>query len=172
MATRPGYSSTRQISPFDSEALGLALRTCLVSELAALTGFSMSWRMEATPAGRSWWVLGAPAPHTGGTGCGSLLPTCRVSLGRTLPTPLAVEARGSLGQKGSRGQKRHLSSMMATHSRNSRPLSEQLQRDAPGTVGRRVFLAVVEWLMGYPPDWLAAASPPTATPSFRRLRKP
>lgn len=58
-----------------------------------------------------------------------------------------------------------------THSRNSRPLSEQLQKDHSGTVGRAVLLAVCEWLMGYPAGWLSAALPLTEMRLFRRSQK-
>lgn len=37
--------------------LGSLLKTCLRSELAALTEFSTTWRRQTTPLGRSWWVL-------------------------------------------------------------------------------------------------------------------
>ncbi len=37
--------------------LGSLLKTSLRSELAALTGCSMTWRRADTPLGRSWWVL-------------------------------------------------------------------------------------------------------------------
>ena len=43
---------------------GCSLRTSLRSELAALTGFSLIWKRKATPAGRSWWVLGRSEPRT------------------------------------------------------------------------------------------------------------
>ena len=40
----------------------------------------------------------------------------------------------------------------ATHAKNSRPLSEQSAR--LGLDGTAALLALVRWMMGYPPDWL------------------
>lgn len=175
----PDCSSRQSDSSASADLLGAALRTSLASELAALTGCSPSWKLSATPAGRSWWVLSMPARRTGDSGCGSLLPTCRVSqgaytrdgktkrarltlegivLGKMLPTPTARDWRSGKASE-------------ATFSKNSRPLSEQLQRGAVGTVGLSVLLAVCEWLMGYPPGWIATASPgPAPSPRFRRRR--
>lgn len=39
------------------DPIGCLLKTSLLSELAALTGCSATWKRQATPAGRSWWVL-------------------------------------------------------------------------------------------------------------------
>lgn len=108
-----------------------------------------------------------------------------------LPTPLADQGRhshrGSARTKPQGRRGADLSSILlatptardwrsgkaseATHARNSRPLSEQLQKGAAGTVGRTVLLAVSEWLMGFPPGWLARASVPTATPSSPKSPK-
>lgn len=60
------------------DPVGYALRTCLVSDLAAMTEYTMRWKRQATPSGRSWWVLGTPERRTGGTESG-LLPTPRKS---------------------------------------------------------------------------------------------
>jgi hypothetical protein len=57
----------------------------------------------------------------------------------------------------------------ATHDRNSRPLNEQLERAALS--GTAVLLAVSEWLLGYPPGWLARASALTAIPWSRKSPK-
>jgi hypothetical protein len=203
-ASAPGYSSRPSASWAKSDRLGDALRTCLASELEALTGFALKWKRSATPSGRSWWALATPAHRTSETECGSsLLPTCRVSqggytrdpgtktarlslegivLGRMLPTPTTSD--GGREPAGVTGRKlvtllatptardwRSGKASETTHSRNSRPLSEQLQKDHAGTVGRAVLLAVCEWLMGYPPGWLAQASPPSATPSCRKSPK-
>ncbi len=48
----------------DSDPVGCSLRTCLLSELEALTGCSLAWKESATPSGRSWWVLGRSEPRT------------------------------------------------------------------------------------------------------------
>lgn len=52
---------------------GASLRTFLLSALAELTSFSLVWRRQATPLGRSWWVLGRSERRTGESGFGSLL---------------------------------------------------------------------------------------------------
>ena len=39
------------------DPFGCSLRTFLLSELAATTGYTMRWRRSVTPCGRSWWVL-------------------------------------------------------------------------------------------------------------------
>ena len=62
------------------DPVGFSLRTSLVSDLAALTGYSLNWKRQATPSGRWWWVLGTPERRTGGIGSG------------LLPTPTAAEA--------------------------------------------------------------------------------
>lgn len=50
---------------------GCSLRTSLLSELAELTTCSLRWRESATPAGRSWWVLGRSERSTSETASGS-----------------------------------------------------------------------------------------------------
>lgn len=45
-----------------------SLRTCLLSELEAATGFSRVYIDKGTPGGLSWWVLGTSSPRTDGTG--------------------------------------------------------------------------------------------------------
>ena len=57
-----------------SDPLGCLLRTSLLSELAALTTYSVRWNQKATPAGRPWWVLGLSERRTEGTESG-LWPT-------------------------------------------------------------------------------------------------
>ena len=44
------------------------LRTCLLSELEASTGFSRVYIDKGTPGGLSWWVLGTSSRRTDGTG--------------------------------------------------------------------------------------------------------
>lgn len=50
--------------------MGAHLRTALTSALAARTGWSLKWKRQATPCGRSWWVLRMPAPPTDDFGPG------------------------------------------------------------------------------------------------------
>src|SRR6266542_1265034 len=77
----PAFSSRPSVSSTKSDLLGHALRTSLACELAVRTGFSLRWNRSATPAGRSWWVLGTPARRTEGTEHGLLLPTPRTADG-------------------------------------------------------------------------------------------
>lgn len=53
------------------DPVGSSLRTSLLSELAAGTGYSGTWSDSATPARRSWWVLSTSEPPTGGTASSS-----------------------------------------------------------------------------------------------------
>ncbi len=87
-----------------ADPTGLSLRMSLLLDCEALTGCSLSWNKRATPAGRSWWVLGRSGLATGGIGSGSW-PTVHGNLGnngptgtepgravtRTWPTPRAAE---------------------------------------------------------------------------------
>ena len=50
---------------------GCSLRMWARSALEALTGYSLIWKRKATPAGRSWWVLGRSGRPTSGSACGS-----------------------------------------------------------------------------------------------------
>jgi hypothetical protein len=55
----------------DSDPFFSSLKTCLASELSALTGCSLDWKESATPAGRSWSVLSTSVRPIDGIGCGS-----------------------------------------------------------------------------------------------------
>ena len=50
---------------------GCSLRMWARSALEALTGYSLTWKRKATPAGRSWWVLGRSGRPTSGSASGS-----------------------------------------------------------------------------------------------------
>lgn len=50
---------------------GYSLRTSLASELQSLTTFSLTWKRQATPRGRLWWVLGLSGRRTGEIASGS-----------------------------------------------------------------------------------------------------
>ena len=73
-----------------SARLGSLLKTCLLSEIAAQTGFSLTWKRSATPGGRAWWVLSMSGRRTSGIGSG------------LLPTPNTVDAKG--GTRKGKGQ--------------------------------------------------------------------
>jgi len=55
----------------DDDRFFCSWRTCLLSELAGMTGYALNWKEQATPSGQEWWVLGRSERRTGGTGCGS-----------------------------------------------------------------------------------------------------
>lgn len=46
------------------DRIGSLLRMFLGLELSAQTGCSLTWQKQATPHGRSWWVLSMPERHT------------------------------------------------------------------------------------------------------------
>lgn len=52
------------------DRIGYSLRTYLRSELEGRTSLSLVWKEQATPCGRSWWVLGRAALPSDGTGFG------------------------------------------------------------------------------------------------------
>ena len=107
-----------------ADRTGWWLRTFLASEAGARTGCSLNWRLRATPAGRSWWVLSIPARRTAVPGCG----WWRKPL---LPTPVARDWKhGSVHQ-----QRR----------RRACQLSD--------VVGGRLHPDFAEWMMGFPPGW-------------------
>ncbi len=57
---------------------GCWLRMFLLCEAEAATGYSLTWKKKATPAGRPWWVLGRSARRTDGIGPG-FWPTATVA---------------------------------------------------------------------------------------------
>lgn len=64
-------TSKPYVSSEKSALVGSLLRTALISELGALTPSSLHWKHSATPAGRSWYVLGTSEPTTKGRDAGS-----------------------------------------------------------------------------------------------------
>ena len=78
------------------DRLGLSLRTHLRCALEAQTGYSMNWKDTATPAGRSWWVLGMSSHPTDGTASG------------LLPTPASQSQSGGVRWEGGAGARRML----------------------------------------------------------------
>ena len=53
------------------DPVGCSLRTSVLSELEALTGYALTWRAKDTPSGRFWWVLGRSEPRTDASESGS-----------------------------------------------------------------------------------------------------
>lgn len=54
-----------------SDLVGYSLKMCLASALQRLTKCSVTWKRQATPHGRSWWVLAMSGPNTNGSESGS-----------------------------------------------------------------------------------------------------
>jgi len=81
----------------NSDPLGFLLRTCLASELSLLTKSSKTWKRQATPHGRSWWVLTTLGRRTVERGCG-LLP------GSDWPTATANESATRTNCGGAQGR--------------------------------------------------------------------
>lgn len=87
---------------------GYSLRTSLRYALEASTPYSAGWSRRATPAGRSWWVLGTSERPTAGTGCSS---------SHDWPTPTVQDAANNGGP--------------SQHERNSLPLNALVQWPTP-----------------------------------------
>ena len=87
-AIAPGSGARCTGSSESADPDGCWWRTSLLCAIEALTGCSGCWRWQATPAGRSWWVLGPSERPIGGTAPGSL--------DGVWPTPTAT-AYGSNG---------------------------------------------------------------------------
>lgn len=70
-------ASTSKLSASSEKAalVGSLLKTALISELGELTPSSLHWKHSATPAGRSWYVLGTSEPIMSGPEAGSLAAT-------------------------------------------------------------------------------------------------
>lgn len=64
-ANAPGSGARCDASSESADHVGCSLRTYLLSELEGLTLYSLTWKRSATPAGRSWWVLGRSGLRTG-----------------------------------------------------------------------------------------------------------
>lgn len=109
-ARAPGSISRPPGSSETAALVGSLLKTALICELAAPTGCSARWKLSATPAGRSWYVLETSAPTTNVRDPGSSVATPTSSRairsaafaeGRVpsvrealLPTPLKRDAAG------------------------------------------------------------------------------
>jgi len=172
-----------------------ALTGCSLSWSKRATPAGRSWWVLTTlarPTSENACGLFVPTPsatqygsNQGGAAgrAGPVRPSLRKMV---VPTPLAQQGRrthrGSSRMKANGKRGADLNSMMlamplardATHSakgvtaRNSRPLNEQLERK--GGAGTVVLAGVYEWLLGFPPGWLANALQPTETRSSRRSR--
>ena len=95
-----GRASTSKPSAWSEIAAlaGSLLKTALISELAVLTGCSLSWKRSATPANRAWWVLTALGPTIFANGHGSSATTLN-----SLPTPVSQSQQGGIRLEGGSG---------------------------------------------------------------------
>jgi len=86
--TAPVSGSSTQESSGNYSLVGSLLRTFLISRLKALTGSSLTWKEQATPAGRPWWVLKLSVRHSNGNAFSSsriTTPTALNALEKTWP---------------------------------------------------------------------------------------
>jgi hypothetical protein len=171
---RGAGSGSRCVGSSESaDPVGYSLRTSLLSALTEATGFSLTWKHSATPAGRSWWVLGRSGLRIGGNGCGSsgdwqtptvapMVKGCTYTydggdktmprpslLGQVLwPTLMAGNEKwcGSPLEVGGASARRIM--------RDSLGLPDPASRSTNGKNRGSVLNAKwVAQLMGYPPDW-------------------
>lgn len=119
---------------------GACLRMYLALELSVLTGCSLTWREQATPLGRWWWVLSMPEPRIDGSGFGWLPTPSATTYGRNKggqnpdgPERPSLEtmARGGMLPTPTARDWKSTQASEATHNRNSRPLSEVVGRLLP-----------------------------------------
>lgn len=103
---------------------GSLLKTALISELAALTGCSMSWKRSATPANRAWWVLTALEPTTSASGHGLSATTPN-----SLPTPVSQSQQGSIRLEGGSGACRAMKESGLYDLFRNRPLPTPMASD-------------------------------------------
>ena len=179
-----------------SDPVGYLLRTSLASELSRQTKCSPTWKRQATPAGRSWWVLMTSVHRIGASGFGSLPDV--------YPTPQAIEGGMSIGLRGGEKTLDHLEShgvtgrrmkeffevidarldLISKERRAERQrgrslwpagLPDQASRNGSGKSRGRLNHRWALQLMGYPSDWTALSaevlSGLLATPSSRKSSK-
>lgn len=165
-ASEADYGANLLGSSEKSDPIGQLLRTSLLSELSGRTGYTMTWKRQTTPQGRLWWVLGTPALRTGETVHGLSQTPRRCSGLRSrginqteltrwlLPTP--TKSNSSEGPRS-----------------GARPRKEgkSLRDLAHGELGTAALLTLVEWMMGYPRDWLRVLWAPSETLFSRKSPK-
>ena len=154
-----------------------SLKTYLASETSRLTGCYKSWRRQATPQGRSWWVLMTSGPLTEGSASG-LWPTPTAQDGsnvagvsqearnspplnaivRQWPTPRANKTEGYSSPQ----FRPELAETAAAFHLDQ----EQTGAESPQSSGlsKRLNSAFVTWLMNYPADWFDGVEMPGKEP--------
>lgn len=126
-------STSKPSASSESAALvGSLLRTALISELGALTQSSLHWKHSATPAGRSWYVLGTSEQTTKGRDAGSSDVTPA-----KLPTPVSQSQNGGMRWEGGAGGRKVLQEtglMDAIYGRLATPRKTDADRGFRGDV--------------------------------------
>lgn len=192
-ASIPMISSSRPSASSQSlDLLGLHLRTHLASELSAMTGSHTKWKLSASPAGRSWWVLQMPERPIGASDSGSYVLTGRANKGGLpdshgklpgfVPTPAAQtgakKGHPEVGGGGSGARKAaeaffptvtaqdYGSNMGGAAGRTGiKRLSLSSLARSLGRSGRQFLAALYENMMGFPPGWLSSVALLTETRS-------
>lgn len=149
--------------------LGSSLRMFLGLELSAQTGCSLTWQKQATPHGRSWWVLSMPERRTDGNECGfwrRMLSTATVGDSRNARNATSSRKPDSQHHYGTTlcdwvqmlptPTQRDWKSGAAsdeTLNRNARPLNEVVISQTGAAGPMCLNPNFVEAMMGYPPGW-------------------
>jgi hypothetical protein len=141
-----------------SDPVGSLLRTCLLSDIEARTGYCPTWKQQATPSGRSWWVLSMPGRTIGGNGPGLWPTPTRNSGGRTLTNGMNI-SHGKGMRWGIQLEQcvRLYPTSQAQDSKHGAPTAwERIHRKQShlhSVVNGRLNPTWVEWLMGFPLGW-------------------
>ena len=174
-----------------SAALTLSLESKLKQRLstAGSTLFKLTWKVKATPAGRSVSLLRASARRTSGNDCSSW-PTPIVGDTTGGPRPPdskrgpapGLQTAANLASWPTTSTRDHKGGYQGGRMRNGKISTDTLDVTAQLASGTTVIGSLAEtentgqlnpahsrWLMGLPPEWDACA--PTATPSSRKQRK-
>ena len=117
-------------------------RMCLLSVLADMTGSRQTWKRQATPSGRPWWVLTTWEHPIDASASGSW------------PTPRASEFDGRGGAQRTPGTGgATLSQSVKQFPTPTANRRDGLQSHAQNIVAGSLNPQFVEWLQGYPRDW-------------------
>lgn len=171
----------------NSDPVGSLLKTSLLSELEAMTGSRMTWKRQATPSGRSWWVLTTLARRTDESEPG-LLPTPTRGDANSSGSRMAPGSKAHPGlsltdwalRTGGRGRPATIPTPSANDWKGSSKPGQrrgQLTDPAMNVIPRGSHLSprLSNWMMGFPLDWCDIGDQPlprSATRSSPRSLKP
>lgn len=119
-------------SSVNSCRAGCSLRMFLLSELGGGISSSLTWKQQATPSGRSWWVLGRSERRTGETGRG------------LWPTATAGDHKGSGGRNQVTTGRTHAGTSLTDAARNWFTPKASDGRDKGTTSGDSVTVQVMK----------------------------